>query len=268
MKLKYTFLAILVIFGLLFSVLSLTGCDLFNGDDNNNNNNGDNDKNEKTSHLFIHGGNIVSTTQRNRFIELAGGASAKILVVLFSPSKDPEEQGPRLVEQFTRQGANADYVEFIQSEADLPQNLSKLDGVTGVWFPGGTQTNLTNRLLGTVFLERIKGIHRNGGVVGGTSAGTVVMSEVMIARDNNGIPVISEGFGFIDFAIIDQHFSQRDRQSRLILAVQGQNLPGIGIDEDTAVIFNADSRSFEVIGSHSVLVYELTKDNEINTKTF
>jgi hypothetical protein len=36
MKLKHTFLAFLVIFGLLF-----TTCDLFNGDENNNNNNGD-----------------------------------------------------------------------------------------------------------------------------------------------------------------------------------------------------------------------------------
>ena len=199
-------------------------------------------------HLFIHGGAMLNS-QYDRFIQLAGGSNAKILVIPFAADR-PQERALEIVNIMTnRRATNVDYVFFNNGEADLPQNLAKLDGVTGVWFVGGSQTQLRNMLIGTVFLERIKEIYRNGGTIGGTSAGAAVMSEVMIAGDTN------QGFGFIDFAIIHQHFSQMNRESALHTAVLEHSLPGIGIDEVTAVIYSAAANTFEVMGNNSVFVY-------------
>ncbi|MCL2186690.1 MAG: cyanophycinase [Treponema sp.] len=214
--------------------------------------------------LFIHGGAGTNANQWDPFIALAGGAGSKILIVPFAaePPYTPQERGRYFVDFLNRRGAVADYAAFKREDADLPENLRKLDGVAGVWFSGGSQTLLRNHLQGTAFLERIKEIYRNGGVIGGTSAGASVMGKAMPAGGN-----VTEGFGFIDFAIIHQHFSEQNRQSILLNAVQEQNIAGIGIDEKTAVIFNAVTKTFEVVGEGKVTVYE-PQSTGIRTQIF
>ncbi|MFP3471269.1 hypothetical protein R0J90_14605, partial [Micrococcus sp. SIMBA_144] len=56
----------------------------------------------------------------------------------------------------------------------------------GIWFVGGDQTDITDALLNgdgtkSLALENIWEIYRNGAVLGGTSAGAAIMSDVMIA---------------------------------------------------------------------------------------
>jgi len=71
--------------------------------------------------------------------------------------------------------------------------------------------------------------------------------------------VTSPGFGFIDTAIIDQHFVTRKRHNRLIsLIVEHPDLLGIGIDESTAIIVKPDE-TFEVVGEKNVIVYDPTR---------
>ena len=224
-------------------------------------------KEEVTGHLFIIGGGTRTPLLMERFIALAGGAQSKILVVPFAAS-DAEDTGSYHAEEFRSYGVTADYVAFKKGEADLAENLQKFDGVTGVFFSGGDQNLLTEMLLGTTFLEQIKEVYLKGGVVGGTSAGAAVMSAIMITGDeiinqsSNPFPFIkkenivtTEGFGLINFAIIDQHFIQRRRENRLISLVIEHNLSGIGIDESTAIIYNGN-RTFEVVGDRSVMVLE------------
>ena len=231
-------------------------------------------------HLFIIGGGDRPEYLMQKYIELAGGHDAKIIVVPFA-SGDAYETALYLVDQFTSYGCkNVDYVFFAQGEADLPENIGKLDGATGIYFAGGDQSELTKILLGTKFLEKIKEIHRNGGVVGGTSAGAAVMSKIMLtgeelvnpdAEDGPAFPCIlkgnvevAEGFGFIDNAIIDQHFIQRKRENRLITLVVESCLPGIGIDESTAIIVKADN-SFEVFGDRTVMIFEPQECTPVRT---
>ena len=219
-------------------------------------------------HLFIIGGGDRTPQMMERFVDLAGGTGSKILVIPFA-SGYAEEVGAEQAEEFRSLGCQADYVLFKKGQADLEENLAKLDNVTGVFFSGGDQVRLTDILLGTRFLERIKEIYREGGVVGGTSAGAAVMSKIMITGDEainkdqdvtfpfikEGNTITSEGFGFLDFAIIDQHFIQRKRENRLLELVITHQLPGIGIDESTAIIVSGNG-SFEVLGDRSVMVLE------------
>ncbi len=74
-----------------------------------------------------------------------------------------------------------------------------------------------------------------------------------------------EGFGFIQNAIIDQHFITRKRLNRLISVVlENPSLPGIGIDEATAIIVRPNN-TFEVFGENTVLIFDATKTKKITT---
>lgn len=232
-------------------------------------------------HLFIIGGGDRPEYMMQKYIELAGGYDAKIIVVPFA-SGDAYETALYLVDQFKSYGCkNVDYVFFADGEADLEENIGKLNEATGVYFAGGDQSKLTKILLGTKFLEKIKEIHRNGGVVGGTSAGAAIMSKIMLTGEElvnqdtdedapafpciiKGNVEVAEGFGFIDNAIIDQHFIQRKRENRLLTLVIEHSLPGIGIDESTAIIVKADN-SFEVFGDRSVMVFEPQEQLTVRT---
>ena len=56
--------------------------------------------------------------------------------------------------------------------------------------------------------------------------------------------------------MIDQHFVQRDRLGRLLTAISyNPFLLGVGIDEDTAIVIDAEHR-FEVIGSGAVTIID------------
>jgi cyanophycinase len=134
-------------------------------------------------HLLIIGGGRRDTYLMERFIELAGGKNSKIVVFPMASSV-PIETAKYQIEELKKLGcSNADYIYCTRQDADNDSNLTKLNGVSGVFFSGGDQSNLTKELLGTKLLEKIKIIYKEGGVVGGTSAGAAVMSKVMITGD-------------------------------------------------------------------------------------
>ena len=67
---------------------------------------------------------------------------------------------------------------------------------------------------------------------------------------------MAPGFGFISGVIIDQHFAERGRISRLIGAVaQNPRILGIGIDENTAIVCE-NGYSFSVLGEGGVYVVD------------
>ncbi|OPZ71076.1 MAG: Cyanophycinase [bacterium ADurb.Bin478] len=135
-----------------------------------------------------------------------------------------------------------------------------------------------NRLGGTGAEKALNRLYyERGGIIGGTSAGAAAMSEVMITgnelvnKDSTNIfhsiqaknVETKRGFGFIKNAIIDQHFMMRKRHNRLIAVVlEHPELPGIGIDEEAAILVYPDGR-FKVYGKDAVIVYDARKAKEI-----
>jgi len=151
-----------------------------------------------------------------------------------------------------------------------PETL--LDGVKGVFITGGDQMRLVSILGGTKFSDKLRNLVRDTKIVlAGTSAGAAGMSTSMIVRGEstphphkNSVR-LSPGLGFLKNIIIDQHFTERGRISRLITAVSFNpyNL-GIGIDENTAIILNSEG-IMEVYGQGSVTIVDgsLITYNEI-----
>ncbi|MCB0742310.1 MAG: cyanophycinase [Ignavibacteriae bacterium] len=211
-----------------------------------------------------------------KFVELAGGCDAKIMVIPNAGS-DPIRWSTEQVNEFKELGANADYLLFTRETADDEENLRKMSESNSVFFLGGDQSDLTRDMLGTKLLEKVFDIYNNAGVIGGSSAGAAIMSEVMITGnelinpDSNSAYIsiekdnieVKEGFGFLKNVIIDQHFLKRKRHNRLISTIiEHPNLLGVAIDESTSIIVNPDD-TFEVLGNNQVLVYDPTCSEDI-----
>lgn len=141
--------------------------------------------------------------------------------------------------------------------------LSAVQDADAIFFTGGDQLKITSELGGTLVLEKILDIYKNGGIIAGTSAGASVMGETMMtsgASDASfriGTSIrMAPGLGLASGMIIDQHFAERGRIGRLLGATahNPRNL-GIGIDENTAIILE-DKVKFDVVGSGTVYVLD------------
>lgn len=229
--------------------------------------------------LVIIGGGSRPDYVMHKIMQLAGGKNAK-LVIIPNASGEPIETAEYQMKGLNKLGyENISFIYGKQEELDKPENLSKLDGATGIFFSGGDQSVLTRDLLGTKFLARIKEIYRQGGVISGTSAGAAVMSKIMLTgdelknKDSNDAfitiekdnIVTKEGFGFLENVIVDQHFVKRKRHNRLMsLMYENPKLLGIAIDEATAIVVTGGDK-FEVLGESQVMVMNATKAKNIRT---
>lgn len=174
-----------------------------------------------------------------------------------------------------------------ESQGDNEDFLKMLDGVTGFWFTGGDQYYTHKAFIrkdgtDTKMLEKMKHIYISGGVIGGTSAGAAIMSSVMIASGNNMSALSSpakygyddyedfsekrgtylrlvRGLGFFLEGIVDQHVDARPRTLRLIRAVIDSKKilsMGYGVSEDTAMIYNLESKLITVKGSGAIYIVD------------
>ncbi len=221
--------------------------------------------------LFIIGGGERDAPLMKRYIRLAEAHDTGRIVIFTMASGSPDEVGPELLTEFKGNGArDVVYYNLTHDQALKPGSERILDGAGGIWFSGGDQALLTAALLDTPVHTRMLELYAQGAVVGGTSAGAAVMSEFMITgneKRTGGLEgtweVIladdvehSRGFGFVQKAVIDQHFVTRRRHNRLIAVVlQNPALVGVGIEESTAVLVRPDGR-YEVLGEGPVIIYD------------
>jgi cyanophycinase len=222
-------------------------------------------------HLFIVGGGDRDEPLMRRFVELAGAMEGGRIVIFTMASGVPLEVGPELVVEFRGYGVrDVAYYQLTREEASRPESAALLDGAAAAWFAGGDQARLTAVLLDTPLHARRLEFYTAGGLVGGTSAGAAVMSEVMITGDTTrpveegrewstieaGLIVHTRGLGFVKNAVIDQHFLARRRQNRLIsLVLERPDLVGAGIDEATAILVRPDGK-WEVLGASQVFIVD------------
>jgi cyanophycinase len=209
-----------------------------------------------------------------RFVELAKGFGTGRVIIFTMASSVPLEVGPELVAEFRKYGVqDVAYYQLTRDEAMKGDSAKILDGVSAIWFSGGDQARLTAALLDTPIHARMLELYAEGCLLGGTSAGAAVMSEVMITGDEKRTTdenlnwqtieadnvVRVRGFGFVKNAIIDQHFLIRRRQNRLLsLVLENPALLGAGIDESTAILVRPDGK-WEVLGESQVYVIDARK---------
>ena len=215
--------------------------------------------------LVIIGGSEDQREDRkilHEFVNLSGGPDASIVVITVA-SELQEEVGNRYVEVFKRLGSNKVRALTInkRGNANTRSAIEAIENATGVFFTGGNQLRITRLLGGTKLDTVLHRKHEAGLVLAGTSAGAAMMSTVMVTGGRTetafrlGIVELGSGMGFINGVLIDQHFEERGRLRRLLLAVaQHPHEIGLGIDENTAIVVR--DQEFEVLGNGSVTVVD------------
>jgi len=211
--------------------------------------------------LVIVGGGRLHSEILERFLDLAGGADAPIVVIPTAGGGEHYDQYYPGLRLFKAAGATNLTVLHTTDPAvaDTEAFVQPLLEARGVWFPGGRQWRLADAYLGTKVHDELWALLGRGGVIGGSSAGATIQGSYLARGDTATNTVMmgdhEVGLGFLRNVAIDQHLLRRNRQFDLLEVITARpELLGIGLDENTAIIVQGDE--FEVIGASYVVVYD------------
>lgn len=226
--------------------------------------------------VVVGGGNLEGTGIQEKFIELAGGPDAKVIIVPTAGGNRDREgklitySEEAVVRPWVRRGLKN--VRMLHTHdpkvADTEEFVKELRDAKAVWFNGGRQWNIVDSYAGTLTYREFHKVLERGGVIGGSSAGATIQGEYLVRGDTSGPNVMmteepnhQEAFKFLRRTAIDQHINARNRWDDLIPVVRKlPNLLGIGLSEGTAIIVTGDT--FEVMGRWKVAVHDNTRPNQ------
>jgi len=221
----------------------------------------------RNGHLVIIGGSEDRKRDMpilSRFVELAGGQGARI-VVITAASQIADEMWNIYDEAFGALGVTQrSHLEITSREdANNDDFVRQVAEADGIFMTGGDQKRLLALIGGTAMdAEMHAALKVRGATIGGTSAGASAMSGHMLAQGRTdllpekGSVSLGAGLGFLHRVVVDQHFSERQRLSRLLsIVAQNPYLQGIGIDEDTALVIERGV-GIEVLGEGAVTVVD------------
>jgi len=236
---------------------------------------------EKGTLVIMGGGGKEQTFEQvfTKFVELAGGQNAKIVIVTTAASSDPDfnyfQSGTARYAKEKLGVADTTVLHtHDRDQADTAKFVEPITKATGVWFGGGRQWRFTKAYGGTRAEKEFAKVLERGGVIAGSSAGATIQGSFLARGDTSGNTImigdVQRGFGYLRNTAIDQHVVARGRELDLIEVLEDPDgemrevfnraaMLGIGIDEDVAIVVKGDQ--FEVIGKKNgaVLVYDPQK---------
>ena len=215
-------------------------------------------------YLVIVGGAMQDPAIFGRFLNLAGGLDAPIVIIPTAGGGENYNQYWRGLRRYKEAGAKNITLLHTRDRAvaDSEEFVRPIQKARGVFFTGGRQWRLADSYLNTRTHRELLALLDRGGVIGGSSAGATIQGSFLARGDTKGNTVMIgdhvEGLGFLRNAAIDQHLLKRNRQFDLIEIIEKYpELLGIGIDEDTAIVVQGDR--FEVVGQGYVAIYDYNK---------
>lgn len=251
------------------------------------------DDSKRPGALVLHGGGLVTNDVFDRFIELAGGKKAKIVFVPsagFRMGDYSSETELLKTLRFRYSGwaglqRSGEVASFgflytdTPEDAESPKFVRPIDEATGVWFSGGSQLRLNYRFVGqhpeqTRFQAALARVIARGGVVGGTSAGTAAIPEIMTLwseREHDEAPanaIAAHGLGLMTGAIVEQHFESRGGRLERFLGLFrdsnrldnlsgrrgiGNHMIGLAIEEPAALIVQGNH--LQTLGNGSTHIF-------------
>ena len=211
--------------------------------------------------LIVAGGSLSDPAVFARFVELAGGPSAPIVIIPTAGGGESYDQYFRGRRPFEAAGAtDITIVHTYDPEvADTDAFVEPLLRARGVWFTGGRQWRLADSYLDTKTHDALWGVLDRGGVIGGSSAGASIQGSYLVRGDTRTNTIMmgdhEVGLGFLKGVGIDQHLLRRNRHFDMVEVIRAKpELLGIGLDENTAIVVQGDR--FEVVGESYAVIYD------------
>jgi cyanophycinase len=229
--------------------------------------------------LVIIGGKLESSNEPAFRAILGLRFEGRPICVLPTTATNANQVADSLVASFERHGGAGAAKPVKQlftkpGRADKEKVARTLEGCGGFFFTDGDSAHVVDTLRpegrSTLAEKAILRVHRHGGVIAGSSAGAVMMSETMIRSgtsedalaygivDEKGTPGLwlQPGMGFFHGGLVDQQHMTEGRTGRLIVALAGLagTDRGFGIDNNTALVI--DGGRARVVGTSQVIVLE------------
>jgi cyanophycinase len=213
--------------------------------------------------LVLVGGGATQADVTRRFVELAGGASAHLVVV--ASALPANMLTPEGISRLTTRGSEIFGVADVtvlhardRAEADSEAFVKPLERATAVWTLGGDENQLAKLYVGTRSEREIKAVAGRGGVLGGTSAGAMILAQFVSDVTANSPEQYAHpltGFNIFTNAIVVPHWSQRGHQLRIpaLMALHPGRLV-VAVDEATAAVIKGSR--LEVVGDGHVGIYD------------
>jgi len=149
--------------------------------------------------------------------------------------------------------------------------LDKINNAEALFIAGGDQADYVNYWKGTPVEDAIYNLIARNVPIGGTSAGLAILGEFSFSATNGTVDsstALGNPFGrrialerdfltipYLSSLITDSHFVTRDRMGRLVTFLArivndgwATQARGLGIDEETAVVVEADG-SASILGN-------------------
>ncbi len=211
--------------------------------------------------LVVVGGALRDPDIVRRFIELAGGPDAPIVVVPTAGGAEEYGEYCSCLAFLRENGANDLTVVHTTDprEADTEAFVEPIRRARGVWFMGGRQWRLVDAYGGTRTETAFRQVLERGGVIGGSSAGASIQGSLLIRGDTETNAVMlgdhQGGFGYLRNVGVDQHLLMRNRHFDMLEVLEAHpDHLGIGLDENTAIVVQGDQA--EVMGQGYVAIYD------------
>ena len=226
--------------------------------------------------LLLVGGGPTQADINSRFVQLAGGTAARIVVIPTASlnSTDPtvaQEQEPRMAQILGVPNVVVLHT-LSRKEADSEAFVQPLRNSSGVWITGGEAEWILSSYFGTRTERELIALLDRGGVIGGTSAGALVWgSQTLVFRaepDGNTYRLSKledlligdprdPCIGVLRNVLLVPHFTEFHMQPAVekTLAVD-HGLLAFGIDESTALEVHGEVCT--VLGRGHVTVFDGT----------
>ena len=224
--------------------------------------------------VIVGGGALGGTGIREKFVSLAGGINAPIVVVP-TAGGNRNAKGELIIYKEDevlaswKKELGLTNVRMLHTPdpkvADTEEFVQPLHEARGVWFVGGRQWNLVDSYAHTLSEKEFHRVLERGGVIGGSSAGATIQGDYLVRGAVAGASIVmppepehQHGFAFLRRAAIDQHINTRLRWDDLIPVIKKYpDLLGIGLSEGTAIVITGDR--FEVMGKWKIAVHDNTR---------
>lgn len=212
--------------------------------------------------IIAAGGGKLDLAIYERFVKLAGGPEARVVLIPTAGSAYGSHDGWTAIERLREVGVR--HLEILhtrsRSVADLEAFAAPLERATGVWFSGGRQWRLVDVYLSTETHRELLELLERGGVIGGNSAGASALASFLLrGGELNGEIIATEraaGFGFLRNVALDQHLLDRGRENQMFDVLRREpHLLGIGLNEGSAIVVAGDLA--RVVGER-VAIYDVT----------
>lgn len=226
--------------------------------------------------LIVDGG-AATKDVRAKFVELAGGANAHVVVfptgassirfgeknIILDPDSPRDSQEWRDYAAYLKDWLGVADVTILHTRdrtvASSDEFVRPIKSATGVFLAPGNSGRYADAYLDTRTQQELAALLARGGVIFGSSAGAIIQGSFLV-RGRPDKPLLmpegrTTGFGFLKNVAINPHLTSAQRDAELVNVVDAHpNILGIGVDDDAALLVQGNS--FEVIGAGRAAIYD------------